>query len=82
MAGNGRITDHPILANSVGEGCGYGDCGIQSSLRRAELIQVVQIIGPVVDVEFPGHVPSIYNAVRITSEGFNVPEPLIVEVPA
>ena len=24
MAGDGRITDHPILANSVGEGCGYG----------------------------------------------------------
>ena len=27
--------------------------------------QVVQIIGPVVDVEFAGHVPPIYNAVRI-----------------
>jgi L-fucose isomerase-like protein len=24
MAGSGRITDHPILASSVGEGCGYG----------------------------------------------------------
>ncbi len=24
MADKGRITDHPILANEVGEGCGYG----------------------------------------------------------
>jgi F-type H+-transporting ATPase subunit beta len=38
---------------------------------------VVQIIGPVVDVQFEeGRLPNIYNAVRITSEGFNVPEPL------
>ncbi len=28
--------------------------------------KIVQIIGPVVDVEFPGHLPNIYNAVRIT----------------
>lgn len=41
--------------------------------------KVVQIIGPVVDVEFAeGALPKIYNAVRITSEGFNVPEPLDV----
>ncbi len=32
--------------------------------------RVVQIIGPVVDVEFPeGHLPPIFNAVRITDEG-------------
>jgi F-type H+-transporting ATPase subunit beta len=38
---------------------------------------VVQVIGPVVDVEFQEHhLPKIYNAVRITSEGFQVPEPL------
>jgi F-type H+-transporting ATPase subunit beta len=38
---------------------------------------VVQIIGPVVDVQFEaGKLPGIYNAVRITSEGFNVPEPM------
>ena len=31
--------------------------------------RVVQVIGPVVDVEFEGgHLPAIYNAVRITSE--------------
>jgi F-type H+/Na+-transporting ATPase subunit beta len=38
---------------------------------------VVEVIGPVVDVQFEeGHLPLIHNAVRITSEGFNVPEPL------
>jgi F-type H+-transporting ATPase subunit beta len=40
---------------------------------------IVQIIGPVLDVQFEeGHLPSIFNAVRITSEGFNVPEPIDV----
>src|SRR2546423_1748264 len=35
--------------------------------------RVVQIIGPVVDVEFEaGHLPPIYQALRITSEGFDV----------
>ena len=39
--------------------------------------RVVQIIGPVVDVEFTAHqLPRIYNAVRISSEGFDLPEPL------
>src|SRR5688572_18987486 len=37
--------------------------------------KVSQVIGPVVDVQFPeGHLPSIYNAVRVVSEGFDVPE--------
>ena len=41
--------------------------------------KVVQIIGPVVDVEFPeGSLPTIYNAVRITSEGFEGPQPIDV----
>ncbi len=41
--------------------------------------KVVQIIGPVVDVEFPeGHLPPIYQALRITSEGFDVPRPINV----
>jgi F-type H+/Na+-transporting ATPase subunit beta len=32
--------------------------------------KVVQVIGPVVDVEFEGgHLPAIYNAVRITGDG-------------
>src|SRR5271166_345721 len=39
--------------------------------------RVVEVIGPVVDVLFEeGHLPFIHSAVRITSEGFDVPEPL------
>jgi F-type H+-transporting ATPase subunit beta len=35
--------------------------------------RVVQIIGPVVDIEFPeAHLPPIYQAIRVTSEGFEV----------
>ena len=38
---------------------------------------VVEVIGPVVDVQFPEHhLPLIHNAVRIWSEGFDVPEPM------
>src|ERR1700751_935680 len=43
--------------------------------------QVVQIIGPVLDIQFEeGHLPAIYNAVRITSDGYNLPEPIDVTV--
>jgi len=45
--------------------------------------RVVQVIGPVVDVEFKdSELPEIYNAIRITSEGFDtlVPIDIIVEV--
>ena len=41
--------------------------------------RVVQVIGPVVDVQFDEHrLPEIYHAVRIISEGFDVPAPLDV----
>ena len=37
--------------------------------------RVIEVIGPVVDVQFTeGHLPLIHNAVRIWSEGFDVPE--------
>ena len=45
--------------------------------------RVVQIIGPVVDVEFKDNeLPEIYHAIRISSEGFDTPTPvdIIVEV--
>ena len=45
--------------------------------------QIAQIIGPVVDVEFSeNYLPPIYQALRITSEGFDVETPIdvIVEV--
>jgi F-type H+-transporting ATPase subunit beta len=43
----------------------------------ANIGKVIEVIGPVVDVEFPeGELPTIYNAVEIVSEGFDVPEPM------
>ncbi|MCL5005286.1 MAG: F0F1 ATP synthase subunit beta [Acidobacteria bacterium] len=41
--------------------------------------KVVEVIGPVVVVGFEGtELPPIYNAVRIVSEGFDIPQPLDV----
>src|SRR5436309_12729582 len=41
--------------------------------------KVIQISGPAVDVQFTeGHLPPIYQALRVTSEGFNVPQPISV----
>ena len=45
--------------------------------------RVIQIAGPAVDVQFSaGALPPIYQAVRIVSDGFQVPAPIsiIVEV--
>jgi F-type H+/Na+-transporting ATPase subunit beta len=45
--------------------------------KKQKTGKVVQVIGPVVDVQFEeGHLPLIFNAVRITSEGFDVAEPI------
>ncbi|MBA3439051.1 MAG: F0F1 ATP synthase subunit beta [Pyrinomonadaceae bacterium] len=39
--------------------------------------RVIQVIGPVVDVQFDEtYLPSIYTALRIVSEGFDVPQPI------
>jgi F-type H+/Na+-transporting ATPase subunit beta len=41
--------------------------------------KVVQISGPAVDVQFSeGNLPPIYQALRVTSGGFNVPSPIDV----
>ncbi len=41
--------------------------------------KVIQVAGPAVDIQFAeGQIPVIYTAIRITSEGFNVPEPIDV----
>jgi len=41
--------------------------------------KVVEVIGPVLVVAFEsGHLPQIYNAVRIISDGFDVPRPIHV----
>jgi F-type H+-transporting ATPase subunit beta len=45
--------------------------------------KVISISGPAVDIQFDdAHMPPIYQALRITSEGFDIPTPLnvIVEV--
>ena len=45
--------------------------------------KVIQISGPAVDIQFDEkHMPPIYSALRITSEGFDIPTPMsvIVEV--
>ena len=45
--------------------------------KYASVGHVVQVIGPVLDIQFEADkLPAIYNAVRITSEGYNLPEPL------
>ena len=44
----------------------------------AEVVgRVIQVMGPVIDVQFEGgQVPAIYNAIRVTSEGFESPVPI------
>ncbi len=49
--------------------------------KEARVGTVVQVIGPVVDVKFEGGgLPEIYTAIRITSEGFDVPTPVDITV--
>jgi F-type H+/Na+-transporting ATPase subunit beta len=44
---------------------------------QTKIGHVIEVIGPVVDVQFEeGHLPLIHNAVRVTSEGFDVPDPI------
>ena len=39
--------------------------------------RVLQVLGPVIDLQFEdGHVPAIYNAIKVTSEGFDTPVPV------
>ena len=47
------------------------------SQENQNIGRVVQVIGPVLDVQFAEHhLPPIYTAVRVTSEGFDSPTPL------
>ncbi len=40
---------------------------------------IIQIAGPAVDVQFEEHhLPPIYSALRVVSDGFNVPAPINV----
>jgi F-type H+-transporting ATPase subunit beta len=41
--------------------------------------KVIQVAGPAVDIEFPeGQIPVIRTAIRITSTGFDVPDPISI----
>lgn len=45
-----------------------------SQAKSERIGRVVQVIGPVIDVEFKGmELPAIYNAIWITSEGYETP---------
>jgi F-type H+-transporting ATPase subunit beta len=48
-------------------------------MAEEQIGKVVEITGPVVVVAFEeGHLPAIFNAVRITSDGYDVPSPINV----
>jgi len=49
-----------------------------TTATNAEVVgTVVQIAGPAIDCQFPeGQIPEVHYAIRITSEGFDVPEPI------
>jgi F-type H+/Na+-transporting ATPase subunit beta len=52
-----------------------------STASEQNVGKVIRVIGPVVDVEFPGgHLPAIYNAVRVTNDGEGAALDVIVEV--
>jgi F-type H+/Na+-transporting ATPase subunit beta len=49
------------------------------STSNGKMGKVVQIIGPVVDIEFSdSNLPPIYQALRVTSDGFDVPRTIDV----
>jgi len=57
--------------------------GKTESSGKKRIGRVVQVIGPVVDVEFKSmELPEIYNAIRITSEGFDTHTPVNIIVEA
>ncbi|HDZ25125.1 MAG TPA: F0F1 ATP synthase subunit beta, partial [Candidatus Aminicenantes bacterium] len=48
--------------------------------KEEKIGKVVQVIGPVVDIEFKNvELPEIYNAIRITSERFDDTTPTSVQ---
>ena len=56
---------------------------METSVVNTAIGKVIQVAGPAIDIQFPeGQIPPILTAIRVTSEGFNVPDPvdLIVEV--
>src|SRR5438876_12446703 len=48
-------------------------------MAKENIGKVIQISGPAVDVQFTeANMPPIYEALRVTSEGFQVPTPIEV----
>ncbi len=48
-----------------------------TEIAKSVIGKVIQVAGPAVDIQFPeGQIPVINTAIRITSDGFNVPEPI------
>jgi len=48
-------------------------------MENANIGKVIQVAGPAVDVQFSEeHLPALFNALRVTSEGFDVPSPIDV----
>ena len=63
------------------EACRFpaGIAEVYVGVNRNHIGRVAQVIGPVLDLQFEvGQLPEIYHAVRITSQGFDTPEPLDV----
>jgi F-type H+-transporting ATPase subunit beta len=54
---------------------------MSTAANQEVLGKLIQVSGPAVDIQFPdGHIPVIYTAVRIVSEGFEGPEPIDIMV--
>ncbi len=48
-------------------------------MEKANIGKVIQVAGPAVDVQFSEeHLPALFSALRVTSEGFDVPSPIDV----
>ncbi|MBI5084115.1 MAG: F0F1 ATP synthase subunit beta [Acidobacteria bacterium] len=54
---------------------------MSTATNQEVLGKLIQVAGPAVDIQFPeSQIPVIYTAVRVTSEGFDVPTPIDITV--
>src|SRR5689334_17661848 len=52
---------------------------MEHSTNTVHTGKLIEVIGPVIVVQFEsGYLPPIYNALRVSSEGFDVPNPISV----
>ena len=75
---NRKTTKSPICATaSSAWKTSCSERGIMATNNGYVDGSVVQVAGPAVDCQFPeGKIPLVYIAIRITSEGFVVPQPI------